>query len=180
MTGTPDETFGALLRSYRQATSFTKKERATKLLREAESAARQAKDALTLATNPNFHAVVTQLQGDDARTAELFRESVGLSTALRDMWALGYGIVGLAGVAARQGHPEDAARLFGAAEALREKTGAVPSFPATQAPYEIDLAKVGTELDPETFDAAWAEGRAMTFEVAVAYALERTGDVTGV
>jgi hypothetical protein len=32
-----------------------------------------------------------------------------------------------------------------------------------------------TELDPQTFYAVWAEGQAMTFEVAVAYALERNG-----
>ncbi len=37
---------------------------------------------------------------------------------------------------------------------------------------ERDLASTREMLDEETFEAVWAEGRAMTFEKAVAYALE--------
>jgi predicted ATPase/DNA-binding XRE family transcriptional regulator len=146
--------------------------RATELLRESEAALRETEDAFALATNLNIQATISQLQGDDGRTEALLRESVGLSAALRDTWALDYGLVGLAGVRARRGDPERAARLFGAAEALREKTGAVPSFPPTRALYERDLKSVRGKIHPETFEAAWNEGRAMTLDRVIAEALE--------
>jgi len=146
--------------------------RAMEPLGEGEVVARERADVFTLAVNLNTQATITQLRGDDARTADLLRESVGLLATLRDTWSLLYGVFGLAGVAARQGNPGRAARLFGAAEALREKTGAVPAFPATQALYERDLASVRAQLDTETFEAAWVEGRAMSTEQAVEYALE--------
>ena len=37
---------------------------------------------------------------------------------------------------------------------------------------ERNPAALRTQLDPAAFDAAWAEGRAMTMEQAVAYALD--------
>ncbi len=95
-----------------------------------------------------------------------------LPAALHDTWALVYGLVGLAGVAARRGDIERVARLFGAAEALGEAASATPSFPPARALYEQDLASVRQELDTKRFAAAWAEGRAMTLEQAIAYALE--------
>ncbi len=49
--------------------------------------------------------------------------------------------------------------------------GAVPAFPATQALYERDLVNAKERLDPETFEAAWAEGRAMTLEETIAEVL---------
>jgi hypothetical protein len=149
--------------------------RAMELLRESEAALRETEDAFSLANNLNIQATISQLEGDDARTAALLRESVGLSAALRDTWALIYGLIGLAGVATRQGDPERATRLFGAAEALGEAASVTPSFPPTQALYERDVARVRTRLDAETFDAAWAEGRAMTPQEAVAEALTENG-----
>jgi tetratricopeptide (TPR) repeat protein len=145
--------------------------RAMGLLREGEAALRETEDAFTLATNLNIQATISQLEGDDGRTEALLRESVGLSSALGDTWALVYGLVGLAGVASRQGDPERAARLFGAAEGLGEAASVVPSFPPTRALYEQDLASTRAQIDTETFDAAWAEGRAMGLDEAAAEAL---------
>lgn len=119
----------------------------------------------------NIQATVAQLEGDEKRTVALLRESVGLSSALRDAWALVYGLVGLAGVAARRREPERAAHLFGAAEALGEAASVTVAFPPTRALYEQDLANVRTQLGAEAFEVSRAEGRAMTMEEAVAEAL---------
>ena len=154
--------FGAHLRRLRDAAGLTQ---------ESEAALRQTEDAFTLANNLNIQATISQLQGDDERTAGLLHESVGLSAALRDTWALVYGLIGLGGVAARGGDPERAARLFGAAEALGEAASVTPSFPPTQALYERDLETARSRLDPRAFDAAWAEGRRLTLNEAVAEAL---------
>ena len=140
-----------------------------------EVAGARDEDTFSLANNLNIQATISQLKDDDTLTAALFRESVELSAALRDTWALIYGLIGLAGVATRRGDPERAARLFGAAEALDEAASVTPSFPPTQALYERDLANTRSKLDAQTFAAAWAEVRAMTPQEAVAEALTENG-----
>jgi hypothetical protein len=66
--------------------------------------------------------------------------------------------------------PRRAAWLFGAAEAARERIGA-PLPPGDRPLYDRHLARARADLDETAFDAAWAEGRAMTLDEAVAYAL---------
>jgi DNA-binding NarL/FixJ family response regulator len=61
--------------------------------------------------------------------------------------------------------------LLGAAEALREAVGAFV-LPLYSAEYDRGLAAARAELDEEAFRAAWLEGRAMTPEQAIEYALE--------
>jgi hypothetical protein len=61
------------------------------------------------------------------------------------------------------GQPERAVRLWGAAEALYDSIGKHTDY--------YDRAAARAQLDDATFAAAWAEGRAMTVEQAIAYAL---------
>lgn len=63
-----------------------------------------------------------------------------------------------------------AARIFGAAAALRE-TLHTPVLPFLRDSYERGVTTLRAQLDEATFNAYWAEGRAMTLEQAVAYAL---------
>jgi hypothetical protein len=65
---------------------------------------------------------------------------------------------------------EKAARLFGASEALREALG-TPLPGSYRANYERNLSSMRKQLDEASVAAAWAEGRAMTMEQAIAYAL---------
>src|SRR5216683_2022066 len=60
-----------------------------------------------------------------------------------------------------------AARLWGAAEALREAIGA-PIPPVYRAAYERAVAATRVSLGENTFAATWAEGRTMTPEQALA------------
>jgi predicted ATPase/DNA-binding winged helix-turn-helix (wHTH) protein len=75
---------------------------------------------------------------------------------------------GLAGVAAA---PRRAARLWGAANALRQEIGAARSVPESIA-YERQVKAVRAILTAEAFDQAWDEGRAMSLDDAVRYALD--------
>jgi hypothetical protein len=77
----------------------------------------------------------------------------------------------LAGALVTLGQGERAARLYGAAEALRELTGTPIQYAGHQALYERQVAALGEQLDAETIEAAWAEGRTMTLEEAVGEAL---------
>jgi hypothetical protein len=78
-------------------------------------------------------------------------------------------LAGLAGVICGQGQPERAARLFGASSALAVATGLFvpPSVWANYAP-QIDAARQA--LGDAAFDRAWAAGKALSLEQALAEA----------
>ncbi len=77
----------------------------------------------------------------------------------------------LAGTLRDQGQAHQAARLFGAAEALRQEIAA-PVPPDERPEYERDVSHLRGSLDAGAFDQAWAEGRASPLERVVGQALE--------
>lgn len=85
-------------------------------------------------------------------------------------WGIALCLKGLAGIAATQRQSVRAAWFFGASEALREVIG-IPLRPVERAPYEREVSVARAQLAEQVFAAAWAEGRAMTMEQAIAYAL---------
>jgi hypothetical protein len=66
---------------------------------------------------------------------------------------------------------ERAARLLGASESLCESLG-TPLSPGERDEYERYVITARHGLGHEAFAAAWEAGRAVTWEAAVAYALE--------
>lgn len=68
------------------------------------------------------------------------------------------------------GRPEGAARVFGAAQALRDPQGHARTKPE-QARWDLDLARLRSGLEGEVFATLWAEGAALSAKEAVAYAL---------
>jgi predicted ATPase/class 3 adenylate cyclase len=116
---------------------------------------------------------VTELRrGNLERGATLLEEGAQISRELGDRLGAPYFAEGLAKLSAMRSRPVRAARLWGAAEALREHEGvSLSKFDRDNVDYERDLALVRSALDETTFDAAWAEGRAMSFEQAVGYLL---------
>jgi DNA-binding CsgD family transcriptional regulator len=81
----------------------------------------------------------------------------------------------LAGVAGDDGSHREAARLFGAAQAIRERMGAV-RFKIYDAGYEASLAALRNAMGDNDFDSAWAEGAALSIEEAIAYAQRGHGE----
>ncbi len=85
-------------------------------------------------------------------------------------------LVGLAGVAAAMQHPVRAARLLGICAGLRETLGDT-RWPAEHIAYEQRyVAETRAQLDEATWRAAIDEGRAMSIEQVIEYALERSTD----
>jgi non-specific serine/threonine protein kinase len=103
---------------------------------------------------------------------DLLEQSAKMFEQLGMRWDLAYVIENLGGVAAYDGRPADAARLIGAADRAREELG-TPLPEGEKVAYNRYLAAAKDALGPEGFDAAWAEGRALTLEEAVAHALAR-------
>ena len=132
-----------------------------------------------IAATLGYLGMVHQAQGHDALATARLAESLTLYRHMDDRWGITFVLEGIGVLAATQGQRlEDAqpgglraARLFGAAEALRETLGA-PLFPSHLNHYQQGVAAARAQLDDKTFAAAWAEGRAMTLEQAIAYALD--------
>jgi hypothetical protein len=80
-------------------------------------------------------------------------------------------LVDVGAVAEARGEPLRAARLWGAAEALREVTGYTMSVREARW-YELYISAARSELGENAFLAALEEGRTMTEEQAIALALE--------
>jgi len=80
---------------------------------------------------------------------------------------------GFAALASAREETERAARLWGAAGALREALG-IPWLLLERAVHEPHLIATRSELEEAVWMRAREEGRAMTMEEAVAYALEET------
>jgi DNA-binding CsgD family transcriptional regulator len=81
----------------------------------------------------------------------------------------------LADLAGDAGSHREAARLFGAADAIRERMGAV-RFKIYDAGYEASVEALRDALGDKDFDAAWAEGAALSTEEAIAYAQRGHGE----
>ena len=75
--------------------------------------------------------------------------------------------------------PGDVSRLLGTAEAMREE-GVFVIPPSERPMHEVLIEKVRTQLGEEEFKAAWAEGKAMTYEQAVEYATKCLNDGTAI
>jgi hypothetical protein len=78
---------------------------------------------------------------------------------------MGWCIEALAGPAAAGGQPDLAARLLGAAEALREQVG-VSLQPAERPAYERHLGAARSALRDADFRRAWETGRQLSPEEA--------------
>jgi tetratricopeptide (TPR) repeat protein len=153
-------------------------DRAAALYEESLVLFRELGGRLQIAMILHNSAYVVLRQGDGRQAAASFGESLVLYQDLKRKQGVIECLIGLACVAtaAAAGQPSTArraARLFGAAEGLFEATGGGLAA-ADQAERDRYLALAHEQLDEAAFAAAWAEGRAMTMEQAVAYALEKS------
>jgi predicted ATPase/class 3 adenylate cyclase/DNA-binding CsgD family transcriptional regulator len=112
-------------------------------------------------------AKVATVQGDHMTARTLYMQSLTIAKEGNYKWDIALYLVGLAGVVAAQGEPAWAARLYGAAEALRD-ANSMSIVPVYRAEYERSVAATRAQLSEQTFAAAWAEGRTMTPEQALA------------
>jgi predicted ATPase/class 3 adenylate cyclase len=120
-----------------------------------------------------FTLGMTELRrGNLERGAKLLEEGARITRELGDRLGAAYFALALGKLSVLRGSPVRAARLWGAAEALREQIGiSLSKFDLAASGYEQDLARVRSALEEATFEAAWAEGHAMSFAQAVGYLL---------
>ena len=112
---------------------------------------------------------VAAREGDLDRAVTLYRDGLAVVKAVHGPWSLGMPLAGLAHVSAVRGQPERAVRLGGAAAALSESYG-MPLIPLAEALLAEGLDMARQALDAGKYAAAWAEGRSMSLENALAEA----------
>lgn len=121
----------------------------------------------------NILGRVVLAQGDRTYAHTLFTQSMKLQRIANFTGGIIAVLESFAGFAARH-HPLKAIRLLGAAETLRmARGGRGKSMAYAELPF-IEQAKATArrQVDAAAFDAAWAEGAAMTLDQAVEYALQ--------
>jgi DNA-binding SARP family transcriptional activator len=95
-----------------------------------------------------------------------FTASLPFHLDLRDGWGIMLDLEGFAAVATERGHYDDAARLLGASDVLRERT--IFTIPATEsAQREARLALLRERLGPAVLERLLAEGGALSMEDVV-------------
>lgn len=149
--------------------------RAEALLEEALSTARRAGYREGVAWSLGQLGTAARRYGDHGGAEGLLREGLKANRELGDRWRIASAIENLAATAQARGLPERAARLFGAAEALRGRLSA-PIPPAERADRDDGLRAARAALDEGRFEKALAAGRAMGLEEATALAMKETPD----
>ena len=144
--------------------------RATALLEETLTLSREAGDEYQVAGSLMCLGIAATLRGEPERAEALLKESLAMDVELGGKIDIAEDLEGLAETAGALGQPLRAARIWGAAGMLREEIR-VPWRPAERMLHESYLTAARCRLDGASWEAAFAEGRAMTFEEAVEYAL---------
>jgi predicted ATPase/DNA-binding winged helix-turn-helix (wHTH) protein len=133
---------------------------------------RELADRTGVAMSLRGLGLVAADEGDYPAARVLHEESLSIKRELGDRRGIAESLEGLADVAAVLDVAGRAPRLWGGAERLREEIGC-PMLPQDRARYERHVAAARTASDDDTaFDEAWQEGRAMTMEQAIEFALE--------
>jgi DNA-binding CsgD family transcriptional regulator len=118
-------------------------------------------------------ATLAQAECDHERARDLFDEGLLVSVELGNETDIVHYLEGLAAVVAAEGGIVRAARLWGAAEALLEQIEVGVHTYVSDCSLHRSRVAARARLDEAAWTAAWAEGRAMSPEQVVEYALER-------
>ncbi|HEU5279220.1 MAG TPA: BTAD domain-containing putative transcriptional regulator [Gaiellaceae bacterium] len=146
-------------------------DRAIALLEESRTLAERDHDERTRASSTRVLAAALLENGDHDRARELLEESLALARRLGEVNGLAYCLDTMAGLAAAEGQPEQAAVFFGAADIARSSIGALRP-PDEQPLYERWLARTLSELDAAVYAARYEDGRLLDLDQACELALE--------
>jgi predicted ATPase/class 3 adenylate cyclase/DNA-binding CsgD family transcriptional regulator len=141
---------------------------------EALSLARQGDMCWVVESALASQARLARVDGDPHAAEDLCHDALDLACPLGHRPAMCDALEILAGAVADQDRFEEAARLFGAAQALRDGLGYV-RFPVLEPSHDADVAVVREALVSEDFDQAWSEGGKLSLDEAVVYAQRGRG-----
>jgi DNA-binding CsgD family transcriptional regulator len=149
-------------------------ERAKRLAERALAISREIGERQATTSALYTLALLARTEGKDERARKLFEEGLRLSAELGNEADVAHCLEGLASMYGAEGKMVRAARLWGAEEALLEKLeDAVYTYVPDRALRRNQVAAARSQADEAAWAAAWTEGRMMSLEQAVEYALEQ-------
>jgi predicted ATPase/tRNA A-37 threonylcarbamoyl transferase component Bud32 len=116
--------------------------------------------------------VLAERQGEYAEAHSYYAQSLTIRDELGDRMNIADSLEGFGTLAAACREQVRAARLLGAAKSLREEIGA-PISPAKQEKLEKTVSLIRSVLSEQTFAKEWNQGRSMSLEQAIHYALKK-------
>jgi predicted ATPase/class 3 adenylate cyclase len=119
-------------------------------------------------------AHMERLEGRHEKAEAMYRETILEWKRLGHRAAIANQLECFAFIAKAHERPERAAKLFGAAEALREKIN-IHMTDMERIEYEREVDDLKANTDGKVFTSVWAEGRSMTMEQAIQFALMEPG-----
>src|SRR5215204_578013 len=147
-------------------------EEATRYFEEALALSREIGNRQSGYVSLHNLAQTAEAQGDHERAMRLYAEGMRLALEISDEAHAAYCLEELARLVGMRSEPERPVRLLGASQALLEAAGA-PLYAYARDLYERWIKELRSRLGETAFGAAWAEGRAMSPEHAIEYALEQ-------
>jgi len=152
--------------------------RAKGIFTEALASARKTGGRQAAAVSAANLGLIALFEGDHDRATAFLHDGLALSQDLGHRLEVVNCLEPLAALAGARGEPARAARLWGAAEALREAIGS-PISPADLGLLEPYLTEARARLGEAGWRSALAEGQVMTYEAAVSYAAQSSRTRTG-
>lgn len=146
---------------------------ARRLSEESLALRRELGDKWGITYALNNLGLVARDEGDYATARALYEESLALRWDLKFKQGIAESLDALAQLAYQQHQRKRAVRLWGAATDLREQIG-TPRPPSDQVEFNRQTEQSRTNLGEVAYTAAFKEGRAMTIEQAIVYALEKS------
>jgi predicted ATPase/class 3 adenylate cyclase/DNA-binding CsgD family transcriptional regulator len=142
---------------------------------EVADARLRADEAVTAAKGCGLAAALTtrariaNAQGETEQAERDAREALAAAATFDTHLTTADALECLAGVVGAAGSHREAARLFGAADSVRQATGIV-RFKVWDDGYAASVETVRDALGDNDFDSAWSEGVALSTLEAIAYA----------
>jgi DNA-binding CsgD family transcriptional regulator len=122
----------------------------------------------------NTRARVAITQGEPEQAERDAHDTLAIAAELEAHLGVAEPLECLATLAGQDDSHREAARLFAAASSIRQRIGSV-RFKIYDADYQASVAALRDTMGEKDFEAAWAEGAALSTEEAIAYAQRGRG-----
>jgi predicted ATPase/DNA-binding SARP family transcriptional activator len=147
--------------------------KAASLYEECVIAFKEIRDQNFLAYAVRRLGQLASRQDEFEKATLLCGESLSLNQGLRDERGVIASLSAFAGIATARGNFVFAARLFGAIESFISTLG-IRLLQIDEMEYDRNVAALREKLDRVTLEKAWAKGKVMTIDQAIAFAPEDT------
>jgi predicted ATPase/DNA-binding XRE family transcriptional regulator len=147
-------------------------EQARSVFEESLSMYREMGNPIGTLKSMRLLGYIARLDGDYTQARSLFVDSLKLAFQLKDKNNIGLCLIYIGELTLAQRHPEEFVHLLGMAESILPNNWRQGMPPYFRSDIQMAVDSARATLGEQSFIAAWAEGRAMTMEQAINYALE--------